>query len=304
MIKIAALISADLSDDHPERRADYFEYEEQFSKLIPAFADHGMTLTTHVWEGFASKAKAYRAVLPLMVWDYFDGKREKFINEMKAVAAQTRLFNPAHMLIWNSDKSYLENLTQKGAPIIPTLTIKSVTQATVLPLFEQFDTDKLVIKPEIGAGAWRQILYTKGTPFPLPHLCPPGRALVQPFLPSVMKRGEVSLLYFNGKLSHGVLKTPKAGDYRIQSIYGGGEALYHPSAEDCAVADTVLSTLDSVPLYARIDLMQGRDGALKLIELELIEPYLYLAHSQGAGDENRGAQAFAKALRERLIDAP
>ena len=108
------------------------------------------------------------------------------------------------------------------------------------------------------------------------------------------------MLYFGGRFSHAVLKQPKAGDYRIQSLYGGKEITFTPTTEHLSVAKHILNVLDYSPLYARIDLLRGRDGGLKLIELELVEPYLYLPHSDGEGADNKGAQMLAKTVRRRL----
>ena len=97
------------------------------------------------------------------------------------------------------------------------------------------------------------------------------------------------------------MKRAKAGDYRIQSLYGGTEEIYAPSREELGAAQAVLNVLDFTPLYARVDLLRGRDGALKLIELEMVEPYLYLPQAP-IGDDgiNEGARNLARALAKRL----
>jgi len=161
-------------------------------------------------------------------------------------------------------------------------------------------TDKVVIKPQIGGGAWRQVLYSKGEPFPSKDELPPEAALIQAFLPSVQSEGEYSFLYFGGQFSHAVLKQAKAGEYRIQSVYGGRETTYVPTREDRDAARAVLDVLDFTPLYARVDLLRGLDGRLKLIELEMIEPYLYLPHAKVVNSINQGAVNFTKALKKRL----
>jgi len=126
--------------------------------------------------------------------------------------------------------------------------------------------------------------------------------MIQAFLPSVVEEGEYSFLYFGGQFSHGLIKRPKKGDYRIQSLYGGTEETYEPSSQERASACAVLNALSFTPLYARVDLLRGRDGKLKLIELEMIEPYLYLAHAKGEGGENKGAQKLAEALVKKLTE--
>ena len=124
--------------------------------------------------------------------------------------------------------------------------------------------------------------------------------MIQAFLPSVIEEGEYSFLYFGGQFSHGLIKRPKKGDYRIQSLYGGTEDTYVPSGTERASARSVLNVLDFTPLYARVDLLRGLDGKLKLIELEMIEPYLYLSHAEGEGADNLGAQKLAEVLAKKL----
>jgi hypothetical protein len=119
-------------------------------------------------------------------------------------------------------------------------------------------------------------------------------------LPSVTAEGEDSFLYFDGEFSHALLKTAKPGDYRIQSLYGGAEQPYVPTSDEKAVAKAVLDTLDIPPLYARVDLLRGLNGRLALIELEMIEPYLYLPHAEIKDGVNQGAVRLGKAIIARL----
>ena len=184
------------------------------------------------------------------------------------------MFNSFDIIKWNADKAYLDELEARGAPVIPTSTVERVTESNIARAFEELETDTLVIKPRVGGGAWRQVLYKKGDPFPASDDLPPEGALIQAFLPSVQAEGEYSFLYFGGRFSHAVRKTPKSGEYRIQSSYGGLEETYAPSQAEKNNAQYILDALDFTPLYARVDLLRGRDGSLKLIELELIEPCL------------------------------
>lgn len=300
MKKTALLMSANLLPDSDDQREDAFEFTEQMGKLIPAFAQHGMTLETVLWEDAPDKAADYDMIMPLMVWDYAEGKRRQFLTAMGKIAAKTRLMNSYETLAWNSDKHYLDDLAKKGAPVISTLSVDRVTEAAINRAYTQLKTDHIVIKPRIGAGAWRQISLKQGDPLPPRSDWPPDEALIQPFQSAVQTEGEYSLLYFGGLFSHAVLKQPKAGEYRIQSLYGGTEESFTPTSEHLTVAKRILNVLDFTPLYARIDLLRGRDGKLKLIELELVEPYLYLPHSDGDGAENKGAQMLAKAARRRI----
>ena len=300
MKKIAILASDNMMPGHANEREDSFERDEEMGKLVPAFAAQGMELDLIRWRDAAEKADDYDAMLPLLVWDYFEGNEAAFTAEMAKAETKTKLYNNFKTLRWNANKSYLDELENHGAPVISTITVKRVTETGVSRAFEELKTETLVIKPQVGGGAWRQVLYKKGDPFPSKDDLPPEGAMIQAFLPSVVKEGEYSFLYFGGQFSHGLIKRPKSGDYRIQSLYGGTEETYEPSSQEHASAREVLDALDFTPLYARVDLLRGRDGKLKLIELEMIEPYLYLAHAEGEGADNKGAQKLAKALAKKL----
>ncbi len=300
MKKIAVLASDNMMPGHPNEREDSFERDEEMGKLTPAFAAHGMALDLIPWRGAADVADNYDAMLPLLVWDYFEGNEVAFTSEMAKIEAKTMLLNSFSVIKWNSNKSYLDELEKEGAPVIGTINVDCVTQSCVAKAFKELETDKLVIKPQVGGGAWRQVLYEKDAPFPSKDELPPKGALIQAFLPSVLEEGEYSFLYFGGNFSHGLVKRPKKGDYRIQSLYGGTEETYEPTPAERASARAVLNSLDFTPLYARVDLLRGLDGRLKLIELEMIEPYLYLSHAEGEDGENKGAQKLAEALAKKL----
>lgn len=302
MKKVAVLASDNLMPGSDDPRKDVFELDEEMGKLVPAFAEHGMELDLIRWRDSAEKSTDYDAMLPLLVWDYFEGNEAAFMREMAKAARNTALFNPFDVLKWNADKSYLDELERAGAPVIETVILERVTRTGVEKAFDELRTDKVVIKPTIGGGAWRQVLYAKDDPFPETDTLPPESAMVQAFLPSVQDEGEFSFLYFGGQFSHALIKRPKSGDYRIQSIYGGTVETYTPTRLERDAARQVLDALNYTPLYARVDLLRGLDGGLKLIELEMLEPYLYLAHSPGEGGENKGAQRLAKALKARLED--
>ncbi len=304
MTKIALLISDNLLPDAENARVDRFELVEEVGKLSPALAAVGLELEEVRWREIAERAGEFAAILPLMVWDYFEGNEQAFLSAIAKAEAVTPVYNGFEILKWNADKSYLDELESRGAPVISTLSVERVTQTNVARAFETLQTDTLVIKPRVGGGAWKQVLYKKGDPFPAADELPPEGALIQAFLPSVTEEGEYSFLYFNGRFSHAARKTPKAGDYRIQSSYGGAEETYDPTQPERQTARDILDVLDFTPLYARVDLLRGRDGHLKLIELELIEPYLYLPHSRGEGGDNEGAQKFAAALKARLDKLP
>jgi len=300
--KVAILVSDNLLPGSTDTREDVFELTEQIAKLKPAFAATGMELDLVRWREAGEKAKDYEAMLPLFVWDYFENNEATFLGQITEASQHTKVLNPPEVLKWNSDKSYLDEMAKSGAPVIQTLYLERVSEAGISAAFDTLNTDTLVIKPQVGGGAWRQVLYKKGDPFPGADELPPENAMVQAFLHSVKEEGEYSFLYFDRRFSHGLVKKAKKGDYRIQSIYGGTEETYTPTDQELETAKRILASLGFVPLYARVDLLRGNDGQLKLIELELIEPYLYLPHSGGENGDNKGAQRLAATLMARLGD--
>jgi glutathione synthase/RimK-type ligase-like ATP-grasp enzyme len=299
-MRIGLLASSNLMPGHPDKRGDAFEFDEELASLRSGFAALGLTIEPVLWDEADQHAADYDAYLPLMVWDYFEGNEVRFLDIMARAEKTTPVLNTPDLLRWNSDKSYLEALAAKGAKVIPTLRVDGVTPGDAARAFDTFGTDRIVIKPQVGGGAWRQALYSKGEAWPSADKLPPEGALIQPFLPSVTAEGEYSFLYFGGEFSHALLKTAKPGDYRIQSLYGGAEEGYTPTKDERAVAEAVLATLDTPPLYARVDLLRGLDGQLALIELEMIEPYLYLPHAEVIDGVNQGAVRLGQAIMAQI----
>ncbi len=298
--KVAVLASGNLLPGHPDLRADAFELDEEIGKLRPAFAAHGIRLDVINWRDAPDVAADYDAVLPLLVWDYFENNQDEFLRTMAQICQRTELFNRFDIIQWNINKSYLEDLAMQGAPTIPSRRVEHISEAEVQSAFTDFGCEQLVIKPDIGGGAWRQVLFAKGDQFPAKNQLPPDGALIQPFLKSVVEEGEYSFLYFGGRFSHALVKRPKSGDYRVQSVYGGREEAYEPNRQEREQARAVFDMLDFTPLYARVDLLRADDGRLLLIELELIEPYLYLDFAEGEGGDNKGAQRLAQVLARKL----
>ena len=143
-----------------------------------------------------------------------------------------------------------EELGTQGAATIPAITLDKLSEERVHHAMDKLGADKVVIKPVVGGGAWRQVLYERGTDFPTRDELPPEGALIQPFINSVATEGEYSFLYFGDSFSHAVNKRPKDGDYRVQSIYGGQELAYTPTSAERAQVRAVLNVLDFTPLYA------------------------------------------------------
>lgn len=251
--------------------------------ITAALEQLGLTAEVWIWT-----QPAPWEVVPLVVcrstWDYFH-RAEEFLDWVDAVAARTRLENPAPLLRWNAHKSYLLELSAAGVPIVPTVLVARAAadseRAAALG-----KAAEVVVKPAIGGGALGARRGLAADPAMAEHLrtlTVSGDALVQPLIASVPSRGEVSLIYFGGRFSHAVRKVPAAGDFRVQPQHGGAVTPEDPTPAEVAVAETTLRSLPGRALYARFDLVEGEDGPL-LMEAELIEPFLFLSSAPGAAE--------------------
>lgn len=220
-------------------------------------------------------------------WDY-PRRIAEFLPWCEHVSAATRLCNPLEVVRWNAHKGYMIELGVSGVPIVPTRLFR--TSAAVSS--ESLGKGEVVVKPAVGSGAREALRGGADDPAVIAHLralLAKGDALVQPFVPAVASSGEVSLIYFNGRFSHAVRKTPATGDYRVQEIYGGTLDRHEPSAAELAVAGSSLACSPAATIYARVDLVTWQ-GAPAVMELELIEPELFLRMSES------GLQRFADLL--------
>jgi hypothetical protein len=120
-----------------------------------------------------------------------------------------------------------------------------------------------------------------------------GDVLVQELAPEVTDDGEWSLVFFGGVWSHAVLKRPAPGDFRVQEELGGTPRPERPHPTLVEQAARIVASLPVPPAYARVDGIL-RDGSFLLMELELIEPALYLGTSDVAAD--RFAEAVLGSL--------
>ncbi|MFL6862357.1 MAG: RimK family alpha-L-glutamate ligase [Allosphingosinicella sp.] len=230
-------------------------------------------------------------VLPLLAWGY-PFAPEQWVEATGRWEAQgVGIENPPAVLRWNADKAYLGTLAARGAPVVPTRYVERVSEGAMAAAAEAFGTERLVAKPRISSSGWQTIRWSPGDSL---EEGPDGAAMIQPYLPDVEQGGEVSLFHFAGRYSHAVSKRPQPGEFRVQPEFDGIIRACAPAADEREAAERVLAAAGGPLLYARIDLVRGPGGAPLLVELELIEPDLYLGYAP-----DRGA-AFAAAVQERI----
>jgi glutathione synthase/RimK-type ligase-like ATP-grasp enzyme len=293
MIPIALLIAENIASTAPDRRADAYLYDFQLDILRKGFAPEGFSIEPVRWTGADTDWTRFGAVLVHCAWDYQDN-HEAFLATLDRIAGLgAPVFNSPAMVRWNIRKTYLRDFEARGVPIIPTLWPEQPSAADIADAFAEFGCEDVVLKRQVGGGARAQERYTKSAaPMSGPVLDRPG--MIQPFVKSIATEGEYSFLFVDNEFSHALIKRARRGDYRIQEAYGGTSERIDPAAADRDQARAVLDVVDEMPLYARVDMVRGEDGKLLLMELEVIEPYLFPKDGPGIG------AMLGKALRKRL----
>jgi O-ureido-D-serine cyclo-ligase len=273
-------------------------HDEDLGPTRAALEARGATTATVDWHDPSVDWSAFGLVLVRSPWDYTQRLRE-YLAWIDVVAGVSRLVNEPTVLRWCSDKHYLADLADRGAPVIPT-TLIHPGEVVRLP-----DAAELVVKPAVSAGSRD----TERHPHErrdaaiahVERLLAAGRdVVVQPYIPSVDRRGETAVICFDGVPSHAVRKGPILRD-GVREVVGDLYAAEDisprsatPAELDAARRVLALLPVDDPPTYARIDLVEGGDGEPLLLEVEANEPSLFLDHAPGAADR------YASAVLRRL----
>lgn len=254
--------------------------------LREALGERGCEATSVIWDEQGVDWGGFDLCLVKSTWDYHD-KHDEFLAWARRVEAVSALHNPAETIAWNSDKTYLRELSQRGVRVVPTAWVSRGSDVSLREILASQEWEEAVVKPVVDLGAKNLQRVRAGDPACEAALEAVQRrhdAMVQPFLPSLEEQGETSLIYIDGELTHAVRKRPAAGDFRVQSIWGGMVERAEPDRAQVELAERAIAQLESPPLYARVDLVEDLDGHPCLIELELIEPNLYLAENPPAAE--------------------
>src|SRR5690606_2130489 len=231
-------------------------------------------------------------ILPLFAWGYQREPARWYALLDRLEAGALPVVNPAPVLRWNSDKAYLAELGAGGVAVVPTIEVAALDEASLADARARLGAEELVIKPAISGGADGTHRITRGAPLPADALG--QRRLVQPLMPGILTEGEVSLFFCAGRYSHAIIKRPQAGDFRVQEQFGGRETAWEANAEALALAVAALAAAPAPPVYARVDMVGDAAGRLHVMELELIEPSLFLHFARDSG------AAFGRAIYAAL----
>lgn len=263
----------------PDESGEWYgsRWRDVLKRMAAPLTAAGMRVEARSWTT-AEDLASFDLILPLLVWGYHrDGNWQAKVREWAERALPLR--NPPTVLGWNADKSYLETLRQAGAPVTPTIFVDAVSEDALAHAADVLGTPVLVVKPRISAGAFQTIRWSRGKSR---DRGPSGAAMIQPYLPFIETEGEISLIYLGGAFSHAISKRPQPGDFRVQPEYDGIIAAHQPAEDELSAAELALQAAGEDLLYARVDLVRDLKGNPVLMELELVEPDLYLGYDDHA----------------------
>jgi len=258
---------------------DLSNFESYDDLLIEPFNLRGWDCMFVPWDSRLVDWDDFDAVIIRSTWDY-QQKEELFLKTLVKISkSNAKLYNPLSVVKWNINKNYLKDLEEKNIAIVPTKFFDIFDYKSIKKCFLSFETNKLIIKPSISANADDTFILEESSiddnRVLLSNTFKNKEYLVQPFIDNIIIEGEYSLIFFGDILSHVLLKTPEAGDFRVQEEHGG--FLQSINLPENSLVDFGLKVIKNLPmpcLYSRIDVVRNNDQFL-LMEVELIEPSLY-----------------------------
>lgn len=265
--------------------------------LVRALAAAGVRAEPAVWNDAAQDWRRYSAIVIRSTWDYHL-RHDEFLAWLDTLdAAGRRVFNAPALVRWNAEKRYLRDLAARGTAVVPTRWVERDEETSLAEILAETRWREVVVKPSVSASAHQTWRVSSGgvnaNDERFASMVASGRVLVQPFLPAIQAEGEWSLLFYGGRYSHAVLKRPQQNDFRVQREHGGTADVGEASHDVIDAAHRALEAVEMTSLYARVDGCIV-DGTFVLMELELIEPDLFLRAHPQAPDR------LASALLERL----
>merc|ERR1712048_690820 len=256
----------------------------------------GWTVTEISWKEKVNW-NDYHVAIIRSTWDYQKWP-EKFLSVLAQIdESNCVLVNSLSLVRWNLSKTYLQEMSKKGCPIIPTIWMDKFNSKILLSSFTELKIDEIVIKPLISASSGNTFRLHKNKSeeslAELQYIFENKGHMIQPFIRSVIGEGEYSLFYFGNELSHCMLKRPKDGDFRVQEEHGGINNIVTPEYDLLDAAEKTLKNMPEVPLYVRLDFIRN-EGEFLLMEIEAIEPSLYFNMEKNS--PKRFVDAFIKAF--------
>lgn len=264
--------------------------------LQQALEKKGLSVDCASWDDPTYDWSQTRGVVFRTIWDYFE-RYDEFSIWLDTVHTKTKLINPKSLIDWNIDKHYLADLEAKGVAIVPTAFIDTGAYRSIEAVCEEYGWTDVVIKPAIAGGAFHthKVLQSERSDYEnlFKELVSQRDMLIQPFQETIVTLGEASLMVFNGKYTHAILKKAKAGDYRVQDDFGGTVHNYKASDQEIVFAEKAFNACETMPAYGRADIIWDTKGNILLGELEIIEPELWMRNCpESAHDFAEGIMTY------------
>jgi hypothetical protein len=249
------------------------------------------------WSVVGEDWTRFSSLLIKSVWDYFDFYPE-FLDWIAARQEEgIHVLNDLDTIRWNSSKTYLLEIEAKGFSVIAGKLLEKGSVFDGDSISSSINAATWVVKPLVSGGAKNTVKIHfdswQNQSAKINELLEQEDYLVQPFVKEVQEVGEYSLIFFNAKFSHAVLKTPAKEDFRVQHYFGGTILVIDPIPELMESCQKLVNEFASESLYVRVDGVII-DGVFHLMELEMIEPYLFL------GLADQAIPNYKAALKARL----
>lgn len=292
----------------PGRRCAYLTMDDSSGWSIdcdlafPPLEALGWQLEAVPWRAAEVDWNRFDAVYIGTPWDYPEDP-QRFMRVLEAiVSAGPILVNDIELVRWTLPKTYLRDLEQLGVAIVPSIWGDEISAAILKNAFDHFRTDRIIVKPIVSTNATDTFLLqlenfqTFATQ--IFQVFASRSFVVQPFIDNVRSEGEYSLFYFNRRFSHAICKIPRPADFRVQEEFGATISSVEPEADLASAGAAVMRLVEPLPAYARVDFVRGPDDRFLLMELELIEPSMYLRMHPSA--PQRFADAFDAYVSAKL----
>lgn len=267
--------------------ARYPDLTDDDRPLLRALAARGLEASPVVWDKPEVRWSDYQALVLRSTWNYHTHPR-KFTEWLLSLEARDiPVWNPVSIARWNMHKRYLRELEGQGVLVPPTEWVARGDPRPLRTLLSTRGWSDVIVKPAISASAtdtWRTTGNVIEDDARFAELAWRRDVLVQPTIPEVARDGEWSLMYIGGRFSHAMRKRPRAGDFRVQAEHGGTAMREDPPTAVVAAGDGIVARIPGDWVYARVDGVVTSAGFM-LMELELIEPVLFLAEQEGAVDQ-------------------
>lgn len=245
------------------------------------------------WDDNTVDYSKYDGAIIRSCWDY-DKRLKEFLNRMREISKQTTLFNSYEIISVNTDKRYLLDLQKKGVPIVPTIIVNNLEDIKLLDNWSQ-----VIVKPTVSASGRDTSLHNIDNKQDIIDSCraivEKGKiAMIQQYQKSVEQYGERSSVIIAGEITFTMKKTPKSGGFLVHTHHGGKYIPVDITLQEQKFINLLLSKLEQMPLYMRVDYLKGENNNIHLLELEQIEPNLYLNKNK------KGLMLLTKEMIKRI----